>query len=176
MIMSSISIFLLLIFLSELAPGFASESGKMVLCGETMIPAIEWMGKGVDISAIDLTSGNGQQKEGLLEPLFNWTCNLNRTWAHESTPNNLYHVPDQVSIETLEFGKFNTTVSLSRKLGKYRQTQTANISFSEGEASRKFLFSANSKFHQTIMKMYHGNKTIAEVSKLIFKSFLNCSI
>ena len=85
-------------------------------CGEDIVPGVERISRGVDITELDLTppfKASRSMLGGLRSPIIAFTCSSGEKWRHPQT-DTTYEVPDQLQRPaTLPSGSLRAVTKVS---------------------------------------------------------------
>lgn len=122
------------------------------------------MSRGVDITRLELLPSDIRQTNGFKASLFEFTCNLNRTWKHPTMERTAYALPDQISaINSMPAGALNVKSHFHSSLREVKGSLGASVGI---DANFHFgSFSASASYKEARENIMKSNKSVVEVSK-----------
>ena len=130
---------------------------------ENLLPGLERMSRGVDITSLELFPYDISLTNGFRQSLFDFSCNSDLKWSHPSRPDLKYIIPDQVSsINSIPGGVYNQKTTFNQHLRDYKKSLSIQLGLDAptgiyGDYSLSFGYK---KFQETILA---SNQTTAEV-------------
>ena len=135
------------------------------LCSGGLIPGIEKMARGIDITELDLFPTNLLQANGFRKTIMELTCDSQRTWKHPADTQGVeYKLPDQVAgINTNPAGVLDTKVEISGDTTEIKKSWSVKVGLSVDTGSYG-AYSASSGYKDVQENVYKNNRSVAEVS------------
>lgn len=152
------------LYLKDDPDGDGDEDDKV--CGELVVPGIDRISRGIDITELDLTPPETARTVigGVRSRLIDFTCNREEKWQHPQTEVT-YDVPDQVQRPaTLPTGSLKAVVRISGDSEELKKSWSTKVGAGL-EDVEKFGFSASVTFKGVQESLHQNNKTMAEVSE-----------
>ncbi|XP_017461453.1 PREDICTED: perivitellin-2 67 kDa subunit-like, partial [Rhagoletis zephyria] len=146
--------------------GDRDEDDKV--CGELVVPGIDRISRGIDITELDLTPPETARTVigGVRSRLIDFTCNREEKWQHPQTEVT-YDVPDQVQRPaTLPTGSLKAVVKISGDSEELKKSWSTKVGAGL-EDVEKFGFSASVTFKGVQESLHQNNKTMAETTAAV---------
>lgn len=141
-------------------------------CSGQLIPGVEKMSRGVDITELDLTPNDLRNPSisGFRKFIVAFTCDQDIKWT---TPDGTaYERPDQVDgANILPAGQIQTTIELSSSSEDYKQSRSLNVGL-KVDTIKYGAFSASAGYKNVLQNLYKNNRSVAEVKQKINNDFL----
>lgn len=132
-------------------------------CSGLLIPGIEKMARGVDITELDLTPSDLQRANGYKRTIVAFTCDSDLKWATSDGAE--YARPDQIAgANVLPAGQLRTTVDLSGDSEEYKRSRSLKVGL-EVDTVKYGAYSASSGLKDVMESLYRMNRSVAEVSE-----------
>lgn len=134
-------------------------------CGEDIVPGVERISRGVDITELDLTppfKASRSMLGGLRSPIVAFTCSGGEKWRHPQT-DTTYQVPDQLQRPaTLPSGSLRAVTKVSGDSEELKKSWSTTVG--GGAEGEKFGFSASATFKGALETLHQDNRTVAETT------------
>lgn len=127
-----------------------------------LIPGIEKMARGVDITQLDLTPSDLTLDNGYKRTIVSFTCDGALKWT--TSDGTAYERPDQIAGANVQpAGQLRTSVDFSGDSEEYKRSRSLKVGL-EVDTVKYGAYSASIGLQDVMENLYKHNKSVAEVS------------
>lgn len=147
--------------LPQVNPQAKEASSETERCAK-LLPGLEKMSRGIDITSLDLFHSPHAEVTGYKNALFALTCSQGRTWVHPDLREHVYSQPDQVALINAEpIKEQQQTHQFHSSLRDVKESLSAKVGI-----AAKFVaghFSASVAYTGAREKILYEDKSVVEV-------------
>ena len=136
---------------------------------ENLLPGVERMSRGVDITTLDLFPTDLSLSSGFRQSLFDFTCDSASKWTHPSIANFQFPIPDQIAaVNTVPGGALNDKLTIHRDLNTYKKTLSVQVGLDANTIAYGD-YSLSVGFKKIQEEILSSNQSIADVSLFVWR-------
>ena len=134
-------------------------------CSDGLIPGVEKMARGIDITELDLFSTDLQQTNGFRNTIIDLTYDSGRKWKHPSDSTE-YNLPDQVAgIKANPAAALESNTAIITDYDDYKDWRLVKVGL-QADKDSYGSFSSSVGLKEVQESLYKSNRIIAEVSRI----------